>query len=404
MVKPGNFGGFKPPIMQIYQVDAFAGGVFQGNPAAVVPLKEWLSDDLLQSIAMENNLSETAYFVPAGRGFSIRWFTPTVEVDLCGHATLASGHVLFEHLGFSGDAILFHTRRAGDLQVLRGDAPGRYTLNFPETPPEPVDPESLGILFEGLHIPTSQLVFKGPYDYLIVLGSQREVEALRPDFKKLSGAPGRGVIVTAPGEDGRFDFVSRGFFPQSGIDEDPVTGSAHSMLVPYWASRLGRTRLSAALLSARRGYLDCRLDRGRVYMTGNAHTFLKGELLLGEEGGELTVRKAQRMVDHWIRTTGVRYFSELTNMAILTEEVGEVARLMSRLYGDQSFKETDKGRELSDELTDVLWVLLCIANQTGVDLAAALEKNFAKKSIRDVSRHRENEKLREENEKLRSAD
>ncbi len=266
--------------MQIYQVDAFADRIFQGNPAAVVPLTEWLPDDILQRIAMENNLSETAFFVEAGQGYSIRWFTPTVEVDLCGHATLASGHVLFEHLGYPGDAILFHTRRAGDLQVLRGDAPGRYTLNFPETPPEQADAGSLGILFEGLGIPVSEAVFKGPYDYMVVLDSQREVEALRPDFRKLAAAPGRGIIVTAPGSDAGIDFVSRGFFPQSGIDEDPVTGSAHSVLVPYWASRLGKRTLSAVQVSARRGALECRMDRGRVYMTGSAHTFLKGELML----------------------------------------------------------------------------------------------------------------------------
>ena len=421
--------------MQIYQVDAFAGRVFQGNPAAVVPLTEWLPDTLMQSIAMENNLAETAFFVPADKGFLIRWFTPTVEVDLCGHATLAAGHVLFEHLGHPGGSILFHTLCAGDLQVLRGAEPGRYTLNFPETPPEAVEPDSVDILFEGLHISPAP-VLKGPYDYLVVLDSREMLEALRPDFKKLSGAPGRGIVVTAPGEEEGIDFVSRGFFPQSGIDEDPVTGSAHSMLVPYWASRLGKNRLSAIQLSARRGYLDCRMDRGRVYMTGSAHTFLKGEIVIGMgeiaagkgsevngsgnsgevkgsgkssevqgsgkgsevngsgNGGEaLTLDGAQRLVDEWIRSTGVRYFSELTNMAILAEEVGEVARLMSRLYGDQSFKSSDKGRELGDELADVLWVLLCIANQTGVDLTRALGESFAKKSSRDAARHRENEKL-----------
>jgi PhzF family phenazine biosynthesis protein len=263
--------------MQIYQVDAFAARLFQGNPAAVVPLTEWLSDEVMQCIAMENNLAETAFFVPEGNGFAIRWFTPTVEVDLCGHATLATGHVLFEHLGYEGDAILFHTLRAGDLQVLRGDVPGRYTLNFPETPAEHVDEGPLGILFEGLQIP-ARPVMKGPYDYLIVLDHQREVEALRPDFNRLSGAPGRGIIVTAPGDG--VDFVSRGFFPQSGIDEDPVTGSAHAMLAPYWATRLGKKRMSAVQLSARRGQVDCVIDRGRVYMTGTAHTFLCGELCL----------------------------------------------------------------------------------------------------------------------------
>ena len=445
MLKAGNFGGFKPQFMQIYQVDAFAGRVFQGNPAAVVPLTAWLPDEVLQRIAMENNLSETVFFVAVGGregtdrekggrekeskdkgsgereskdkgsregdSYEIRWFTPTVEVDLCGHATLAAGHVLFAHLGHPGEAILFHTRNAGDLQVLRGEVAGRYTLNFPETPPEPADAGGLGLFFEALGIPATGPVFRGPYDYLVVLGSQREVEALRPDFSKLAAAPGRGVIVTAPGGEEGVDFVSRCFFPQSGIDEDPVTGSAHCVLVPYWASRLGKKRLSAVQVSARRGALDCRMDRGRVFMTGTAHTFLKGEILLEEGEGSirrngsegvvsgnghegLTIRDAQRLVDEWIRTTGVRYFSELTNMAILTEEVGEVARLMSRLYGDQSFKDSDRGRELSDELADVLWVMVCIANQTGVDLTSALEKNFAKKSRRDAVRHRENEKLR----------
>jgi PhzF family phenazine biosynthesis protein len=280
--------------MQIYQVDAFADRIFQGNPAAVVPLANWLPDEILQRIAMENNLSETAFFVRNGEGagetgsgtawsagsYVIRWFTPTVEVDLCGHATLASGHVLFEHLGHPGDAILFHTLRAGDLQVLRGDAPGRYTLNFPETPPEPADAVSLGILFKGLGIPVSGSVFKGPYDYMIVLNSQGDVEMLRPDFGKLAAVPGRGVIVTAPGRERGVDFVSRGFFPQSGIDEDPVTGSAHSMLAPYWGSRLGKTRLSAIQLSARKGFLDCQLRGGRVYITGGACTYMKGELQL----------------------------------------------------------------------------------------------------------------------------
>ncbi|HLZ88756.1 MAG TPA: PhzF family phenazine biosynthesis isomerase [Puia sp.] len=380
--------------MQIYQVDAFANQIFQGNPAAVIPLTEWPPDTLLRQIAAENNLSETAFFVPEKEGFAIRWFTPAVEVDLCGHATLAAGHVLFEHLGYPGDHILFHTRNAGDLEVLRGDAPGRLTLNFPDNLPEPVDPAPLTVIFESLHLPPGPIA-KGPYDYFIVLHSQKAVEALRPDFKRLAAAGGRGIVVTAPGED--TDFVSRCFYPQSGIDEDPVTGSAHTMSVPYWASRLGKNKLSAAQLSARRGYLDCELRQGRVYMTGNAHTFLQGTITLPgikPATPTLTIHETQQRIDRWIKTTGVRYFSELTNMAILTEEVGEVARLMSRLYGDQSFKESDKDKQLADELADVLWVLCCIANQTGIDLTDALQKNFTKKNIRDGQRHIANDKLK----------
>lgn len=378
--------------MHIYQVDAFANSLFEGNPAAVIPLTEWLPDSTLQRIAMENNLSETAFFTPGNNAYTIRWFTPTVEVDLCGHATLAAGHVLFHHLGHHGDRILFHTRHAGDLEVVRGETPGMLTLNFPDNLPEPVDPIPLQIIFEGLHLPPGPIA-KGPYDYLIVLDNQQQLQALNPDFNLLSTAPGRGIVVTAPGED--CDFVSRCFYPQSGIDEDPVTGSAHTMLVPYWASRLGKNRLSAIQLSARRGYLDCELRKGRVYMSGTAHTFLQGTITLpgSPPPASMTLRDIQQKIDDWIRTTGVRYFSELTNMAILTEEVGEVARLMSRLYGDQSFKASDKDKQLSDELADVLWVLCCIANQTGVDLTAALQHNFIKKNIRDGERHKANEKL-----------
>jgi PhzF family phenazine biosynthesis protein len=381
--------------MQIFQIDAFANELFQGNPAAVVPLTEWLPDATLQRIAMENNLSETAFFIPFKEAYAIRWFTPTVEVDLCGHATLATGHVLFHHLNYPGDRVVFHTRNAGDLEVLRGDSPGRLTLNFPDNLPEAVDPTPLSVIFEGLHLPQGPIA-KGPYDYFIVLESQQEIEALNPDFTRLATAPGRGIVVTAPGKDA--DFVSRCFYPQAGIDEDPVTGSAHTMLVPYWASRLGKKRLSAIQLSQRRGYLDCELRQGRVYMTGNAHTFLQGEFHLPGEplvaSSPLSIKETQQLIDQWIKTTGVRYFSELTNMAILTEEVGEVARLMSRLYGDQSFKASDKDKQLADELADVCWVLCCIANQTGIDLTLALQNNFIKKNIRDGQRHKANEKLK----------
>jgi predicted PhzF superfamily epimerase YddE/YHI9 len=281
--------------MQIFQVDAFAKDLFQGNPAAVVPLFEWLPEEMLQRIAMENNLAETAYFVPEGNDYAIRWFTPTVEVDLCGHATLASAHVLFEQLGYGRDLIRFRSMKSGVLEVSRRAGPatsgtpaggtgpgatavGQLTLNFPSNPPAPVDPSSLGILFDGLGIP-SQPLFKGTTDYMVVLDSAEAVEALRPDFRKLATSPGRGILVTAPGT-APIDFVSRCFFPQSGIDEDAVTGSAHTMLIPYWAERLGRKKLSAVQLSARRGYLDCELAGDRVYISGYAKTFMIGEILI----------------------------------------------------------------------------------------------------------------------------
>lgn len=285
--------------MQIYQIDAFAKELFQGNPAAVVPLPEWLAEPLMQRIAMENNLAETAFFIPEGDDFVIRWFTPTTEVALCGHATLASAQVLFEHLGYQGDLIRFRSLNSGMLEVYRGDG-GMLTLNFPAGAPQPADPAPLPLLFEALGISPHPL-FKGPFDYMVVLDDPQAVTALRPDFKLLAMVPARGVVVTAPGaantaaaapgagaaaaarpEAGAAapDFVSRCFFPQSGIDEDPVTGSAHTMLVPYWAARLGKERLSAVQLSARRGYLDCRLEGDRVYMSGYAKTFMKGELFL----------------------------------------------------------------------------------------------------------------------------
>lgn len=262
--------------MQIYQVDAFTKEVFRGNPAAVIPLTQWLPDALLQQIAMENNLAETAYIVPIGDDYEIRWMTPTVEVDLCGHATLASGHVLFEHLGYRGEEITFHTRRAGDLRVKK-DKGGRMTMDFPGGRSQRVEADGLGAIFEGLSISPRE-VYKGPFDYMIVLDSQQQVEALKPDFRKLATVKARGLVVTARGEES--DFVSRCFFPQSGIDEDPVTGSAHTMLTPFWAERLGKDRLTAVQLSARRGYLECELVGERVLLSGYAKTFMKGEVFL----------------------------------------------------------------------------------------------------------------------------
>jgi len=376
--------------MKIYQVDAFAKTLFQGNPAAVVPLEEWLPDTVMQQIAMENNLAETAFLIKAGEDFHIRWFTPSTEVDLCGHATLASAFVLYHYEGYSGDHIRFHSR-SGLLTVSRqGDS---LSLNFPADQLREVDlsPE----LTAGLD-PKPVKAFRGKTDYLLVFERETDIRDLRVDLNRLSQIRARGIIVTAPGEE--VDMVSRFFAPQSGIDEDPVTGSAHCSLTPYWAERLGKSKLTAIQLSARKGWLECELLGDRVLITGQAKAFLKGDIMLDDhtvlpQSGSLTIGKAQELVDQWIRTIGVRYFSELTNMAILTEEVGEVARLMSRLYGDQSFKQSDKGRDLADELADVLWVLICIANQTGVDLTAALLSNIDKKNGRDSSRHQTNAKL-----------
>jgi len=256
----------------IYQADAFTSALFGGNPAAVCPLQDWLSDDLMQKIAVENNLSETAFLVKENGDYHIRWFTPGTEVKLCGHATLASAHILFTLLGHEGNSITFHSK-SGPLQVTRA-AGGQLTLNFPANPPEAINESPAGI-FEGLGIEPAP-VFKTSFDYMVVLPSQKMVEALTPDFKKLAQTPCRGVIATAAGDEA--DFVSRCFYPQSGIDEDPVTGSAHTIMVPYWAGRLNKTRLKAIQLSKRRGLLDCELKDGRVLMSGNAVTYLKGEI------------------------------------------------------------------------------------------------------------------------------
>jgi PhzF family phenazine biosynthesis protein len=256
----------------IYQADAFTGELFGGNPAAVCPLQNWLSDDLMQQIAVENNLSETAYLVKDNNDFHIRWFTPGTEVKLCGHATLASAHILFNVLGHAGDTIIFHSK-SGPLKVTK-HSNGKLTLDFPSNPPEAVTAIPNGI-FEGLGIGTAP-VFKTSFDYMVVLPSQKIIEALTPDFKKLAQAPCRGVIATAAGDE--VDFVSRCFYPQSGIDEDPVTGSAHTIMVPYWAKQLNKTSMKAIQLSKRRGYLDCELAGDRVLMSGNAVTYLKGEI------------------------------------------------------------------------------------------------------------------------------
>lgn len=258
----------------IYQADAFTEKTFGGNPAAVCPLKEWLPDALMQNIALENNLAETAFIVRENNDYHIRWFTPTVEVDLCGHATLVAAHIFFNHLQHTEKEISFYSK-SGLLKVMQ-QRNGQLTLDFPRDYFEkPKDiPPAIG---EGLKIAVTE-VYKGKFDYMVVTDSQQSVEQLQPDFKTLATIKSRGVLVTAPGKES--DFVSRCFFPQSGINEDPVTGSAHTLLTPYWAEVLGKNRLTAIQLSARKGYLDCELSGDRVLMSGYAVTYMKGEIIL----------------------------------------------------------------------------------------------------------------------------
>lgn len=264
--------------LSLYQADAFTDKLFGGNPAAVCILNSWLPDVTMQSIAAENNLAETAFIVKAGARYEIRWFTPTVEVDLCGHATLASAHILFERYNMHGDTIEFYSPRSGVLKVTKQD--GLLSLDFPKDVFEKVTPPA--VIAEGIGI-TPLETFRGKTDYMAVVSSQSEVENIRPDFNKISQLNARGLIVTAPG--GNCDFVSRFFAPQSGIDEDPVTGSSHTTLTPYWSEKLGRKTLTAMQLSARKGYLQC-TDKGeRVEISGKAVTYLVGEIDVEDNGG-----------------------------------------------------------------------------------------------------------------------
>lgn len=257
----------------LYQVDAFASQLFRGNPAAICPLDRWLDDQTLQSIAAENNLSETAYYVPNGNGFHLRWFTPGVEVDLCGHATLASAHVIFAIRGeMDGSRVSFETK-SGELSVEReGDL---YALDFPARPPIecPVD----SALAEALGAKPKLIL--GARDYFCVFDTEDQVRALKPNMEKLAAIDRFAFIVTAPGRD--CDFVSRFFAPAKGVPEDPVTGSAHCTLIPYWSKRLGKSKLHARQISQRGGELWCE-DRGdRVKIAGKAVKFLEGFIEIG---------------------------------------------------------------------------------------------------------------------------
>ena len=256
----------------IYQVDAFTENLFGGNPAAICPLDEWLPAPQLQKIAAENNLAETAFFIPVGNDFELRWFTPEVEIDLCGHATLATAHVLFTILGYERAVIHFHTLKAGTLSVHRnGD---KYILDFPSRIPDATEiPPGLVEAIGGNPVEVLR-----SRDYFLVYKSESEVVSLEPDFFALAKIDSIGFIATAPGDN--CDFVSRFFAPSAGINEDPVTGSAHCNLIPYWANRLGKENMHAFQVSARRGELWCQHKGDRVLMSGKAVTYLKGEIFL----------------------------------------------------------------------------------------------------------------------------
>ena len=257
-------------IVPIYQVDAFAASLFSGNPAAVCPLEDWFDDATLQSVAAENNLAETAFFVKTGGDWDLRWFTPTTEVDLCGHATLASAFVVFEFLQQDADSVVFATR-SGDLTVTRER--GRLELDFPAIPAAPCDAPAA--LLDGLRGSPSE-VRRGS-NYMAVFETAADVAALDPDLTTLAKLHPCGVIATAPGT-GEADFVSRFFAPSYGVPADAVTGSAHCTLTPFWSQRLGRTRLVAHQISARGGVLYCE-DRGqRVGIAGEAVLYLEGTI------------------------------------------------------------------------------------------------------------------------------
>ncbi|MFT5619457.1 MAG: PhzF family phenazine biosynthesis protein [Arenicella sp.] len=259
--------------IEIYQVDAFANQVFAGNPAAICPLDEWLPDEVMQNIAKENNLAETAFVVNENGELRIRWFTPTIEVDLCGHATLAAAHVFFNHLDFAESKINFNSR-SGILSVEK-QKDGLLQLDFPSDSFRPsLVPTTL---FQALGVGHAE-VYAGRTDLLVLLGSQEQVEMLTPNMVLLAEVETRGVIVTSVGKEA--DFVSRFFAPQSGIDEDPVTGSAHTTLIPFWAGRLGKGKFFAQQISDRGGELWCELDGERVKIAGKAVTFLVGKIFL----------------------------------------------------------------------------------------------------------------------------
>ena len=257
--------------IKIYQVDAFAEKAFEGNPAAICPLENWLGDKSLQAIAGENNLSETAFIVATDKGYHIRWFTPLAEVELCGHATLAAAFVAFNELGFSGDMLIFDSL-SGELLVTKED--DILTMDFPSIVPKRCDISP--VLVETLG--TWPLEVLSADDYIAVYEKAEDVLEMNPDLYRMTQLDRRGVVVTAPGDE--VDFVSRFFAPKYGINEDPVTGSAHCELAPYWGRRLKKDKMTAKQLSARGGTILCELKGERVFLAGKAVKFMEGEIYI----------------------------------------------------------------------------------------------------------------------------
>jgi PhzF family phenazine biosynthesis protein len=255
--------------ISLYQIDAFTSELFKGNPAAVCPLDEWLPDEIMQSIAAENNLSETAFFVPKAGGFHIRWFTPVSEVDLCGHATLATAYVLFHILGCQKNKIEFDSK-SGILAVTKDN--GWLIMDFPAQPPVPCDiPEEIVKAFAA-----TPLECLKSEDLIVVFEHESDIESANPDFELLKKLDLRGVAITARST--RYDFVARFFAPKYGIPEDPVTGSAYTQLVPYWASKIGSNKFSIKQMSSRGGELRCEIAGDRVYISGKAVKFMEGKI------------------------------------------------------------------------------------------------------------------------------
>jgi len=258
--------------LPIFQIDAFTRELFAGNPAAVVILDRWLEDRVLAAVAAENNLSETAFVIPHPGAVPLRWFTPTVEVDLCGHATLAAAHVLLNHYFPSLDAVKF-TTRSGELSVARqGDL---LRMDFPAMPPKPIEVTDALASALGAR-PREALAAR---DVLAVFDCEEDVRSLRPDFHAIAALDAFAIIVSAPGKE--VDFVSRFFAPRAGVPEDPVTGSAHCTLAPYWAAKLGKTSLIARQVSHRGGELRCEMAGDRVLISGSTVEYLRGEINVG---------------------------------------------------------------------------------------------------------------------------
>lgn len=270
---PSNFFKTLYMTLTIYQVDAFASEMFKGNPAAIIPLESWLDEPLMQQIAMENNLSETAFFVKEDEGYSVRWFTPEYEIDLCGHATLASAYIIKTFSEPHVREITFNTQKAGTLKTAAQD--GVYTLDFPARMPVATDvPKNL---LESLGVTNVVDVLRSR-DYFVVLPSEEAVQNTEPDYNLMKQLDAIGVIVTAKGKSA--DVVSRCFYPGAGIPEDPVTGSAHCNIIPYWSQKLGTTKIVARQLSPRGGELHCELAGDRVLMSGKCVLYLKGEIYI----------------------------------------------------------------------------------------------------------------------------